>query len=68
MEKVKSDINNKEETPQDITNHKAWVWIVRAWETCPTNMPVMAWYEKYREELLEIYSAQAEEPVETEKH
>lgn len=63
MEKTSNSkkLEIKEETPQDVTNHKSWVWIVRAWETCPTNMPLMAWYEKFREELLEMYCAQAEE-------
>lgn len=57
---TKSEIKDKkiEDTLQDVTNHKAWIWIQRAWETCPTNLPLMEWYEKFREELLTMYSSQ----------
>jgi hypothetical protein len=49
-------INQKNNQPTP-TQHKMWAWVTRAWETCPTDLSLQEWYEKFREELWEMYTA-----------
>lgn len=53
--------SKKQPTP---TQSKMWAWVRRAWETCPTNMTLEDWYQKYREPLYDMYTAAAPDEIE----
>lgn len=38
-------------------------WIECLWGTCPTDMPLRDFYQRFREPLLEMYTSQKEDDV-----
>lgn len=42
-----------------VPQHKMWLWVQNLWATCPTDMDLHPFYQKFREELHQMYTAQA---------